>query len=698
MKKERIRKRRANGFGKFVLGWFTGFISTLLIIGGVGYWAYTSISVGTIEKWTKSNIAGKNEGVRKLTLQDAVGIATGIAKGSGNYTLAKFEEDFGINLLDDTFMGMDLSKLKNSPLKEIKTAFEDTIDAATFNNILTFMEVDYEDLGLLKTVLESEVTYYVNNGKLYIDEDYATEVDFGYTIENGDVKLDTNASDTIVNNKVSFALSNLPLTNAVNSMSDATKDLKISEIMDYHYDNVGNKYYKKYENGVYSDPVSGVMGAIADFTIDELSDQSKIDKLKIHEVMGYYYNDTDKSYYTTSTFDNGTKVAGVMNALAGNTLGDLSKEDTFNNLYIYQVMGYTQVQISSDPIAYKYTDKNGDVTGIMSTLAGKTVGGLDDKGAFNDILLVDALGYTVSGNKVYNGETEVTGVVKHLVLKNSSISTIASDVKTLTIQQILDINPEDANTSSVIKALCNKNSTIDTLNNDIKTLTLVEILGGNPDNNPIINALATSTISTMATDINNLTLGSALGVAEESATGVVKTFYHTPITGLADEIQNIKIWQAMGYYEKVDGGNKSYYLNYDETNGYSNLVTGLMGSLAKYSVNELSNSSTFEDLYIYDVMGYYYNENDTTWYKTSTDLTEANKVSGIMLMLEDAQLKNIESEIDKIINRTKLSELFEKGVIDGGELSESTKNVIGNKTMPELMEFIDTIPLENFVS
>ena len=597
MKRERIRTRKGAGFGKFILGWFVGFISTILIIVGVGYWAYTSISVGKIEKWTKSNIAGDNEGLRKLTLEDAVAIAVGVAKGSDEYTLAKFEEDFGLKLVGDSLYGINLNKLKNAPIKEIKTAVEDTINSATFNNVLNFMEVNTDELGLLKTVLDSEVTYYVNDGKLCTEKNnVSTEVDFNYTIEGQDVKLDTDAKDTIVDGQVEFPLINLPLSTAVSSMSDATKDLMIYEIMDYHYDSNTDKYYEKYENGVYSNPVSGVMDAIAGFTIDELSDQEKIDALKIHEVMGYYYNETDKSYYTTSTFDNNTKVAGVMNALAGNTLGALSKEDTFNNLYIYQVMGYTQVQISSDPVAYKYTDKNGDVTGIMSTIAGKTVGGLDDEGAFNDVLLVDALGYTIDGDKVYesDGTTEVTGVIKQLILKdrNCTISNIGSVVKILTIGEVLDVPADDPNNSTIINALHDK--TVNSLNEEIKKLKLGTILGveeNDPDNSPVVNALWGKTILELDGAIKDLTLGQALGADVATATGAVKVLFNTKITELNDAMGQLTVGEAMGYY--YDSVNDKFYSNYDGTT-YSNEVMfdGILGAIVGTQVNNLSSTIT----------------------------------------------------------------------------------------------------------
>ena len=176
---------------------------------------------------------------------------------------------------------------------------------------------------------------------MYTNPEHTIEVDFDYTIEGTVVKLDTGAQNTIASNQVKFTLSDLPLNNALQQMTPTTKSLQIYQLLDYHYDSVSDRYYQEYENGIYSSPVSGVMDAIAGYTIDELSNQETIDNLKIHEVMGYYYNESDKCYYTSDTFSSDTKVASVMNALADKTIGDLSKDETYNNLFVYEVMGYT---------------------------------------------------------------------------------------------------------------------------------------------------------------------------------------------------------------------------------------------------------------------------------------------------------------------------------------------------------------------
>lgn len=613
MKRERVRSKHGfKGFGSFILGWFIGFICTILIIAGVGYWAYTSLDVKKIEKWTKSNITS-NKDVENMTLQDAVAIVKGISKGSDEYTLAKFEEDFGLKLLGDSMYGVSLDKVKNSPIKELDKAFTDTVESATFANVLSFMEVE-GDLGLLDSILDGEITYYVQDNKLYTSDTFDTEVDFSYEISNSEVKVGSGKHTIKTGGGYSIitpTLEHLPLKTAMSEIENATKGMKICDIMDYRYNAADGKYYKTYSNGEYSDPVSGVMNAIADYAIDDLSNQSKIDELEIHEVMGYYYNQADKNYYTTSNFQAGTKVAGAMNALAGKELGDLSKESTFNGLYIYQVMGYYEKIEGSNKTYYQnynastqqYSNK---VTGIMSTIAGKTVGELDDDGAFNDVLLIDALGYTVNGGKVYesDGTTEVTGVVKHLVLDGygtndaTTISTIASKVKDLTIGQVLDVPANAPSNSTIINALHDK--TIDNLDNEIKKLTLGEILGGKSDSQtPVVKALWGKNIEQLKGAIDDLTLGTALGVEKSGATGAIKVLYETKITELNSAMGNLRVCEAMGYY--YDEVNNKYYKQYDGTT-YSEEVTftGIMKAIANTKVDELTN--TIDTLKAVDVL------------------------------------------------------------------------------------------------
>ena len=692
MKKARIRSKHGfNGFRKFFLGFVMGIVSTILLLAGIGFWAYASLDLQTVEKLTKTNITDNNS-LEKMTIKKAVAIMQGIAGTDTNtYTLAQFEEDFGITLpnsLGNT--GITLEIVKNYPFKDMSQAVKETLETITFDNILELIGIEKADkLGVIDTLLDKEITYYVSLGKLYTNPERTIEVDFNYIIDGSTVRLNTGIQNTIAANKVKFILSDLPLNSALTNMANTTENLKIYELLDYHYDSVTDRYYKNYNAGVYSNPVGGVMDAIAGYTIDELTTQSKIDELKLCDVLGYYYNEEDGFYYTSESFTLSSRVNSVMNSIADKSIGDLADDDTFNSLHIYEVMGY--YYNSGDECYYTNSDFSAEskVTGIMATIAGKTIAQLDDEGTFNDVLLADALGYTISGSRVFesDGVTEVTGVIKQLVLNGSTVSTISTDVKALTIDQILDVDPSDDDTSNVIKALSARGATIDTLNQNINSLTLIEILGENPNNTPIINALSSANLSSLSVRISDLTLGETLGKTYDESTGVLKTFYNTKVSELAGEIEDIKIWQAMGYTQL---GNQDDGYTYKDAQG--NDVTGIMASLASKSVSELSNSDTFDTLYIYDVMGYYYNEANDTYYISQDDLSDANKVSGIMSLLNDTQLNSVEEKINDIINNTNVYELICSGVIDISldvEEDEATIEFLSSHTMPSLLQFIN---------
>lgn len=537
MKKERVRTKRGfKGFGVFILGWFIGFICTLGILVGVGYWAYTSISVKRIEKWTKSDITD-NKGIEDLTLQKAVGIIQSIStNGSDAYTLNKLEEDFGISLLGNSLYGISLDIIKSSPIKELKQAIDDTIDTATFNNVLNFMGVEGDDLGLLDTVLNKEVTYYVANGKLYTDEGHNIEVGFDYTIDGSTVEF-ANGTHTVSSGTIKPRIMDLPLNTALTSMSDATHDLKIHEVMGYHYDNVTDKYYETYNEttNTYSDEVGGIMASLAEYTVSDLSDNETFEGIYIYEVMGYDRTGTAPNYIY---MDGETQVTGVMKSLAGKTIGELSNDETFNGMYIHEVMDY---HYNTGDGKY-YQDYDGTnysnlVTGTMKALAGKTIGELSDPNTINNMKIYEVLGYTragVEGSYTYTTETgsEVTGAMKALAGKS--------------VGELSDPNT-------------------------ISTMKIYEIFGYTYESGKYYND----------------------GV---EVTGTMKYIAGKTIDELSnpDTINNMKIYEVMGYDRTGTEGNYTY------TNNGVQVTDAMMLSLAETKVNEIE--GTIKNLKATDVI------------------------------------------------------------------------------------------------
>ena len=714
MKKERVRTGRGfKGMRFFVFGWFVGFLCTLLIVAGVGYWAYSSISVRKIEKWTKNDIT-TNKGIEALTLKKAVAIISGIAANDSNaYTLNKMEEDFGVSILDDSVFGISTETLKNSPIKDLGQAFNDTINSATFNNIINFMELDEDGLGVLHTVLESKIEYYVNNNKLYKESDHTNEVTFDYEIEDNTLKL-PSGTHTIAGGIVSLRLSDIPLETAMGSISDATKNLQIWELLDYTREGNSPDYIYKDDNV----EVSGVMASIAGYTIDELADQDKVNDLKISKIMGYYYNETDETYYTNR--DCSTKVDGVMQALSQNeyTIGDLSNKSTFESLKICEVMEY---YFNEDNDTY-YTTSNfetgTEVSGVMASIADKTIGDLSKDGAFDDVVLQDVLGYTIVDGKVMDGATEIKGVVASLVLKNAKVGNISAKIDELTVGEVLNIDEDATGIIAVIKNTTIGGEGDNTLSNKIDNLKVYEVLGytcsgnetdgyvysdseGEVELSGVLLSIAQTNVNQIGKRVDELKIYEALGytctgnetdgyVYKNSnkevvnLTGIIKAIAQSNIKTIGSTIDGLHVWEVLGYTQIVDEGTGTIsYKNGEKP------VTGILGAIAGSNINEIG--KTVDALKVVEVFGEK-DEEDPTKYKFAVlNLFSEDELYGNEEQdIEPLTINNLSTDIVERINNASLEDIVNAGVITGVNTASSNYALIKGLKIAEVLNTVLT--------
>lgn len=521
MKKERERRGGTRGFGKFVLGWFVGFICTILLLAGVGYWAYTHVSIKKIEKWTKSDITS-NETIESKTVKDWVAILTAVGKtDTSAYTIAKFEEDFNVKLFNSNkIYGFDLTKIRNSPLTQLKTAVDETIEDTTFTNVLDFLGMNRDELGLMNTVLNSEKDYYVSGGKLYKDEACSQAVDFNYTINGDNISLAGGTySITEKSGKrvVTLCLSNLPIDSALSNMEDATKDLAIYEVLGYTREGAAPNYTYK-DGGV---EVTGIMASLAKYSVGDLSNSETFEGLYLYEVLGYTREGTEGAYLYK---DNGVEVTGVLKSLAGKTVADLSNDTTFTNMTIAEVMDYHKE-------GEEYYDKNDvKVTGVLKVLASKTINDLSSNDTFTNIKIYEVLDYTregTEGNYTYkNGDADVTGIMK--VLADSSLGNVETKIKTIELWQMLDYTRTGTDGSYVY-------------------------MNGTEEVTGIIKVLAEETIDSLQTKIDSLEVWEVMGYTREGTapnytykdgstdvTGIMKAIASTKINNLGSKMENLK--------------------------------------------------------------------------------------------------------------------------------------------------------------
>ncbi len=684
MKKERVKTKRGfKGVGTFILGWFIGFISTLGILVGIGYWAYSSISIKKIEKWTKNDITS-NSGLEDLTLKKVVAIAQGITKTNKDaYTIAKLEEDFNIKVLDDSIYGISLDTIRNAPMGDIKKAFDETIDSITFNNILSFINVDEDELGLLNTILQTEVIYYVRNGVLYATYnsslgEYADEADFNYTVE-GDVVKFASGTHTIASGSIKLRISDLPLTTALDKMTNATMDLKIYQILDYERTGVaGNYTYIK--NGK---EMSGIMASLAEYTINDLADQERLNNIYVYEVLGYKnLGDGEYSYINSSKQE--VEVVGAMKVLAGKKIGDLSDPDLINNLHIWEVMGY--YYNLADQKYYEDQNYSILVEGVMSTIAGKTIGELDDAGAFNDVTIADAMGYTIIDDTVYDSKGDkVEGLFVHIA--DTKVSQLSSKINTLTVGQVLDIQDGD-NVSGIIKALKNvsiKNlSSEDTINNiyiyqvmDYTSkgngvYTYIDENGDEVEVDGVMKAIAGKKVGELdskTSGIYSLTLSEVLGVdtTATSTPAIIKALATSTLGSLNDDIARLQVYKVMGYYEHEG----KYYHNYNaETQTYENEVTGIMGAIASSNVNNIG--GTIDGLTAVQVLG------------------EDCKILNIIKTRDKNTVKITElaTVLPEEINNASIDDLVKNKIITGVDTENAKYQLFKDFTIAEIINIV----------
>ncbi|MFQ6723755.1 MAG: hypothetical protein ACLRFE_00280 [Clostridia bacterium] len=648
MKRERVKSRRGfKGFGVFVLGWFIGFISTLGILFGVGFWAYTSISVKRVEKWTKSNITD-NEGVESLTLKKVVGIIQSVSKSSNGYSLNNIEEDFGVNLLGDSLYGVSTSTIKNSPIKDLKTAIDDTIDTITFNNVIDFLELDEEGMGLLNTILQSKVTYYVYNGKMYTDENHQIEVDFKYTID-GDYAKFANGTHTISSDMLSPRLSDLPLTTAINSLESSTKGLKIYEILDYERTGTDGNY--TYTNNGQS--ISGTMKAFAEFTLDDLSKESTINDICIYEIMGYTREGEEGNY---TYFDGDNKVTGIMDGIAGLTIGEISNSNKMDNMCLYEIMGYTREETAVEG-EYIYKDNGKEVTGAMKSLAGKKIKELTGQSAIDELYVYEIMGYTREGEEgsytYLEGKKQVSGIMATLAGKTIGQLDDSGVFDDVTVADAMGYykNPDDGKYYKKY---------------DTETGVYSEPVTG------IYVHIADAEVSKLSERIKALQVGQVLDIEKDSAPGVIKALYTTPIDelGKTETINNIYIYQVMDY---TPIGNGRY--TYKEGND-TKQVTGAMKVLAGKTIGQLSNPNTIGDLKVYEVLGYYKNTSDNKYYKTFDGTNYSDEVTGPIKALIDKSISELNDETYGI-NSIKLGDLLDVSDSDKGVLNALKDTKLG---------------------
>lgn len=387
-------KPRKSGVGKLFLGIFLGFILCLGVLFGIGWFAYNNVSIQWINKTFKTDLDISDE-MNKKTPKELIASALSVSKNIDTYSLNDIKNDFGFSV-DDKLMGIDISDLKDVPIKKLSSAAQDK-----FSNISADELKDVVNLSDMDLILNKTNTYYVSGDTLYTDAGHTHAVnkkEIDYTLTSTTVKI-KDQTRNIQDGKVKFELRYLPLTKALGDFMGTMGDkITIGELVDKEdgfgvelpdylhntaekraktinelSDVVDNLYLAEFLGYTISgetvtkdgETITGIVAKLAKKKISELDDiENIINTSTIADVLDYSYDaSTGKYYYKTAT--GREEVKGIMKALAGTQVGDLTEK--VDNLYLLDALDYTKYTKTDGTIGYKDSEGN-EVTGALTIL------------------------------------------------------------------------------------------------------------------------------------------------------------------------------------------------------------------------------------------------------------------------------------------------------------------------------------------
>ena len=446
---------------------------------------------------------------------------------------------------------------------------------------------------------------------------------------------------------------NIPADGIIAALADITvKDLssedtlrtkiegiKIYSVLGYRYDEVTDTYYEKVD-GVET-PVTGLMAAIAGATVGTID--SVIDETKVGDVAGFDYVN-GKWYDSYTDESNNVPAKGILGALADLTVKQLSSEEKIlekvQDVHIYVVLGYRYDE-ATDTYYEKVSGYEKKVSGIMSAIAGATVGNVDS--VINETKVGSIAGYVLHDGKWYvsytdeSNNTPVSGILGSLAdlsVKELSNETLLRDkVRTIKISEVLNYRYDEATDTyydlvgitevpvSGIMAII-AGATVGNVDSVIDNTTVGDIAGYVEVDGKWYESYTSDTVNTPVSGI----LGSLAGLSVKELSNE---------TLLREKVQGIKIYDVLGY--EYDSEEDTYY---EYISGVKTPVSGIMAVIAGATVGNVD--SVIDDTKVGDIAGYVLR--DGKWYVSYISETVNTPVSGILGSLADLSVKELSSE------------------------------------------------------
>ena len=380
------------------------------------------------------------------------------------------------------------------------------------------------------------------------------------------------------------------------------------------YTKVGNTWYTTYDKETNTGtPVSGTLSAIVGFKVQELD--SKINDLEIGRLLGYTQKADGTWVQITLVGEQSveTPLTGIMKTIASFKVGTLSTQ--IEQLKIGELIGW----VEQDGIWYSTYDadnssSNVEADGIMKYFASLTINGMTDNDTVSAIIgkmkVGEALSWIEKDGKWYQNDTDTTpvqGIMQSVA--GMQVNGLDNGVNGLTIGSILEwkehngvwytqYDPSDASkciqaTGIMVNLAHLKISDLNnsaTVSGAIQNAKLGEAMGwyekdGKWYTDASCTVLATGTMATMAdtpvsalnTRIQTLTVAQALSFDYNEAenayyqngvkvVGIMASIADTPLTGINDKIHNTVAGELLDYVKGDAQRNDDVMTPYDSNN------------------------------------------------------------------------------------------------------------------------------------
>ena len=317
----------------------------------------------------------------------------------------------------------------------------------------------------------------------------------------------------------------------------------------------------------------------------------------INTKVDYYFNSVDNKLYTNSDYstlvgfdykveNNNIKIGSnsttyaIENGKISVPFRTVPIEQAFtkfdsvtNNLKLYEILDYTK-----DGDKY-YTDetKTNEITGVLKTLADKTIKEISNEDTFNNLYIYEVLDYTPTsdGYKQADGTT-VTGVIKHLA--GSTVKNLSTTIQNLTVGQALDIELADA--TGIVKTLHGEKLTNLSSRLAPNNLYIYEAMGYTKDENKYY------TDSTKSTEI----------------TGIMATLAGSKVNEIEDAIDTVKVKDVLDENTSIakllnpNNSNPSYSWKDSKENDVTKTYNELTINDLSYAITARMQTATLNDL------------------------------------------------------------------------------------------------------